>query len=120
MIAYVEDRLPAAPSAVPLARHAVAVALLTEVSDEVLDDILLLSTEAVSAALRATDQPWRLRVDVEDQAVRVTVRFEPTIEVVDPHAELQHRLFDGLSSSWSAERSTLWFEVERERRTLVA
>ena len=85
-----------------------------------LDDILLLSTEAVSHALRVTDQPWRLRVDVEDRVVRVTVRFEPTIAVDDPQAELQHLLFDGLSSTWSAEASTLWFEVERERRTLVA
>ena len=120
MIAYVEDRLPAAPGAVPLARHAVAVALLTEVSEQVLDDILLLSTEAVSHALRVTDQPWRLRVDVEDRVVRVTVRFEPTIDLEDPYAELQHLLFEGLSSTWSADGSTLFFEVEREPRTLVA
>ena len=55
MIAFVEDRLPADATAVPLARHQLALALLTDVSETTLDTVLLLANEAVSSALTNLD-----------------------------------------------------------------
>ena len=120
MIAFVEDRLPAEAEAVPLARHLLAVALLPEVPADVLESTLLLTTEAVSTALRCTVQPWQLRVEVRPELVRVAVDFtadERAIARSEQHG-LQDVLFDALSDDWGmdlleAEPSTIWFEVGR-------
>ena len=120
MIAFVEDRLPAAPAAVRLARHALAMALLTEVPDDVLDSTLLLASEAASTALTCTDEPWVMRVDVGPQRVRVTVEFladhGATARV--EQRGIQDVLFAALSDGWGLDlvgggRSTFWFEIWR-------
>lgn len=120
MIAYVEDRLPATPEAVRLARHALAVALLPEVAEEILDRTLLLATEAVSAALRCTEQPWQLRVDVDPDRVRVTVEFLATDDAVTTTEQsvIRDVLFSSLSDDWRVDvrdsrTSQIWFEVAR-------
>lgn len=118
MIAYVEDRLPVTPEAVRLARHALAVALLPEVSEEILDRTLLLATEAVSMALRCTDDTWGLRVDVDPDLVRVTVEFEAHDGAVaaTEQSAIQDVLFHSLSDDWRVDvrdgrTSQVWFEV---------
>jgi hypothetical protein len=120
VIAYVEDRLPARPEAVPLARHALAVALLPEVDEEILDRTLLLATEAISTALRCTEDPWQLRVDVDPDRVRVTVEFRANHEAVatTEHSVIQDVLFSSLSDDWRVDvrdgrTSQIWFEVAR-------
>lgn len=120
MIAFVDDRLPAEPAAVRLARHALAVALLPEMPDEVLDSTLLLATEAASTALTCTAQPWVMRVDVRPERVRVTVEFLADHDATShgDHDKLQDVLFAALSDDWGFElvdggRSTIWFEVGR-------
>lgn len=115
MIAYIEDRLPVAPTAVPLARHALAVSLLPDLDEDALDTVLLLTTESVSRAIGATDEPWLLRVDVEDEVLRVTVRYTPRSAAADADDELRDVILDALSTAWGVERTgevtTLWFEV---------
>jgi hypothetical protein len=116
VIAFIEDRLPAEPLAVPLARHSLAMALLTDVPDPVLDSVLLLANEAVSTALRATTRQWRLRVDIDDEQVRVTVRYETNRDSESPLDLLRDALLDDLSSAWGIDEgkddlTTLWFEV---------
>lgn len=118
MIAYVEDRLPATPEAVPLARHALAVALLPEVPEEILDRTLLLATEAISTALRCTDETWLLRVDVDPDLVRVTVEFLANAGAVaaTEQSVIQDVLFHSLSDDWRVDvrdgrTSQVWFEV---------
>lgn len=116
MIAYIEDRLPVAARAVPLARHGVAVSLLPELSDEQLDRVLLLTTEAVSQALASSTAPWKLRVDVDDDGVLASVRYvaRPGADLDD---DLRGVLFDALSSSWGTghvgDETELWFRVDR-------
>lgn len=120
MIAYVEDRLPAEPEAVPLARHALAVALLPEVPEEILDRTLLLATEAISTALRCTGDTWQLRVDVDPDRVRVTVEFLADDDAVatTEHSVIQDVLFHSMSDDWRVDvrdgrTSQIWFEVAR-------
>ena len=118
MIAYIEDRLPVAPDAVPLARHALAVSLLPDLGDETLDTILLLTTEVVSRAITSTDDPWLLRVDLDDDdhVVRVSVRYRarPATGGGDDD-ELRDVILDAMSTSWGLDvasgLTTLWFEV---------
>ena len=118
MIAFVEDRLPADPAAVPLARHQLALALLTDVSEATLDTVLLLANEAVSSALRDSTEPWRLRVDIEDVVARVSVRYRSTGATSSELDELRDTLFQQLSDSWGTEvdpeagTTTIWFEVQ--------
>jgi len=117
VIAFVEDRLPADPTAVPLARHQLALALLTDVSEATLDTVLLLANEAVSSALRSSSEPWRLRVDIEDVVARVSVRYRSTGSATSELDELRDTLFQELSDSWGTEvdaelgTTTIWFEV---------
>ncbi|MCU1483654.1 MAG: hypothetical protein JWN67_400 [Actinomycetia bacterium] len=117
MIAFVEDRLPADATAVPLARHQLALALLTDVSEATLDTVLLLANEAVSSALRSSTEPWRLRVDIEDVVARVSVRYRSTGPATSELDELRDTLFQELSDSWGTEvdaelgTTTIWFEV---------
>jgi hypothetical protein len=120
VIAFVEDRLPAEPTAVPLARHQLALALLTDVSEATLDTVLLLANEAVCSALRSSSTPWRLRVDIEDDTARVSVRFrndQPGSVELD---ELRDTLFRELSDDWGlivepdGATSTIWFQVRLE------
>jgi hypothetical protein len=117
VIAFVEDRLPADPTAVPLARHQLALALLTDVSEATLDTVLLLANEAVSSALRASDEPWRLRVDIEDVVARVSVRYRSDAAPASELDDLRDTLFRELSDSWGTEveadtgTTTIWFEV---------
>ncbi|MCU1374737.1 MAG: hypothetical protein JWO68_2023 [Actinomycetia bacterium] len=118
MIAFVEDRLPAEPLAVPLARHSLAMALLTDVPDAVLDTVLLLANEAVSTALRATTRPWHLRVDLDDDQVQVMVRYEGAAGGDSSLDLLRDALLDELSAAWGIEVSadgettTIWFDIE--------
>ena len=117
MIAFVEDRLPADATAVPLARHQLALALLTDVSETTLDTVLLLANEAVSSALRHSTEPWRLRVDIEDVVARVSVRYRSTGRAASELDELRDTLLDGLAEAWGIEvdadkvTTTIWFEV---------
>lgn len=115
MIAYIEDRLPAAPIAVAQARHALAVNLLPEVTEDVLETVLLLTTEAVSRALAATDEPWQLRADVRKGSLRVTVRYTSRPGAVDADGELRDVILDALSTAWgsaeAAGSTSLWFEL---------
>ena len=115
MIAYIEDRLPVTPVAVSQARHALAVSLLPDLTDDVLDTVLLLTTETVSRAVRATDEPWRLRVDLEDEVLRVSVRYRARPGAGLSGDELSDVILDALSSSWgtdiAGDDTTLWFEV---------
>ena len=117
MIAFVEDRLPADPTAVPLARHQLALALLTDVSEATLDTVLLLANEAVSSALRSSAEPWRLRVDIEDVVARVSVRYHSDGASTSELDGLRDALFHELSDSWGTEveadtgLATIWFEV---------
>jgi hypothetical protein len=114
---FVEDRLPAEPLAVPLARHALAMALLTDVPDPVVETVVLLANEAVTSALRATTRQWRLQVDMDDQFVRVAVRYEGLPDSGSELDRLRDALFEDLSSSWGIDPSadgvitTIWFEV---------
>jgi hypothetical protein len=109
VITFVEDRLPAAPPAVPRVRHALAVALLTEVTEDVLSRTLLLATEAASSAL-ATEDPWRLEVELDDFRLRVTVRHDRR-DIGD--GAMRRALFDSLSDRWGAEPDAIWFEIRR-------
>ena len=117
MIAFVEDRLPADPTAVPTARHQLALALLTDVSEATLDTVLLLANEAISSALRESTEPWRLRVDVEDLVARVSVRYRSTGHGASELDTLRDTLLDGLAEAWGIqvdadrETTTIWFEV---------
>lgn len=116
VIAFVEDRLPADPEAVPLARHQLALALMTDVSEATLDVVLLLANEAVSTALRASSEPWRLRVDIEDDVARVSVRYRGSDAETSELDRLRDTLFDNLSDAWGIdvvddERTAIWFEV---------
>jgi hypothetical protein len=117
VIAFVEDRLPADATAVPQARHQLALALATDVSGATLDTVLLLANEAISSALRDSDEPWRLRVDLEDTAARVSVRYRSTGKAAHELDELRDTLLDGLAASWGIqvdadrETTTIWFEV---------
>ena len=117
MIAFVEDRLPVDPTAVPLARHQLALALLTDVSEATLDTVLLLANEAVSSALRSSSEPWRLRVDIEDLVARVSVRYRSTGATGSELDELRDTMLDGLADAWGIEvdadqeTTTIWFEV---------
>lgn len=118
MIAYIEDRLPVAAQAVPLTRHGVAVSLLPELPDELLDRVLLLTTEAVSQALAVSATPWRLRVEVDDGGVLASVRYVARPGVgADADDRLRGVLFDALSTSWgravSGDTTELWFRVDR-------
>ena len=118
MIAFVENRLPVGPTAVPLTRHGLALSLLPEVDEEVLDDLLLLTTDSVSRALAASDEPWQLRVDVDDEVVRTTLRYRPRPDVdPEPLDELRDVLMEALSSAWGQHDDgdvvTLWFELPR-------
>lgn len=119
MIAFVEDRLPADPTAVPLARHQLALALLTDLSGATLDTVLLLANEAVSSALRASTEPWRLRVDIEDDVARVSVRYHSTDEEGSELDLLRDSLLEHLSDSWGIDladdgRTTIWFQLRLE------
>jgi hypothetical protein len=117
VITFVEDRLPAEPLAVPLARHALAIALLTDVPDPVVETVVLLANEAVTSALRATTRQWRLQVDMEDHLVRVAVRYEGGPESGSQLDLLRDALLEDLSTSWGIDPSadgittTIWFEV---------
>jgi hypothetical protein len=117
VIAFVEDRLPLDPTAVSLARHQLALALITDVSEATLDTVLLLANEAVSSALRSSTEPWRLRVDIEDLVARVSVRYRSTHSGAAELDELRDTLLDGLAASWGIqvdadrETTTIWFEV---------
>jgi len=117
VIAFIEDRLPAVPTAVPLARHQLALALLTDVSETTLDTVLLLANEAVSSALRCSTEPWRLRVDIEDAVARVSVRYRSGVEESSELDDLRDLLLEQLSESWGIEAdgegttTTIWFEV---------
>ena len=116
MIAFVEDRLPADPTAVPLARHQLAMALLTDVSEATLDTVLLLANEAVSSALRDSTEPWRLRVDLEDETARVSVRYHSTGAPGSELDRLRDTLLEHLSADWGIDVTdddvtTIWFEV---------
>lgn len=116
MIAFIEDRLPADPAAVPLARHQLALALLTDVSEATLDTVLLLANEAVSSALRASTEPWRLRVDIEDDVARVSVRYRSTGDQGSELDRLRDTLLENLSDSWGIDlgddgTTTIWFQV---------
>jgi hypothetical protein len=120
VIAFVEDRLPADPAAVPLARHQLALALLTDVSEATLDTVLLLANEAVCSALRSSTAPWRLRVDIEDDTARVSVRYHNDQREVTELDELRDTLFRELSDDWGITvdpegvTSTIWFQVRLE------
>lgn len=116
MIAFVEDRLPADPEAVPLARHQLAMALLTDVSEATLDTVLLLANEAVTSALRDSTEPWRLRVDIEDELARVSVRYRSTGAPGSELDRLRDTLLENLSDDWGIVvaddgMTTIWFEV---------
>jgi hypothetical protein len=117
VIAFVEDRLPVDPRAVPLARHQLALALLTDVSEATLDTVLLLANEAVSSALRDSSEPWRLRVDIEDVVARVSVRYRSVGAATSELDHLRDTLFQELSDSWGTDvdpgtgTTTIWFEV---------
>jgi hypothetical protein len=117
VIAFVEDRLPADATAVPLARHQLALALLTDVSEATLDTVLLLANEAVSSALRASSAPWRLRVDIEDDVARVSVRYRNDEPVTSKLDRLRDALLGELSDDWgidtdaAAGTTTIWFQV---------
>ena len=129
MIAFVEDRLPAEALAVPLARHALDVALVTELSEADRDTVLLLATEAVSHAVRIVTVSWGLRVDLTDTTVRVAVNYERTpididsVVLTQAKDDLRASMFDALSSDWGVEledtEATLWFEVPRSTGTPV-
>lgn len=118
MIAYIEDRFPVVPQAVPLTRHGVAVSLLPELPEELLERVLLLTTEAVSQALAASDTPWKLRVEVDDDGVHTSVRYVagPGADALDDD-RLRGVLFDALSTSWgravSGDTTEIWFRVDR-------
>jgi hypothetical protein len=120
VIAFVEDRLPADPAAVPLARHQLALALLTDVSEATLDTLLLLANEAVCSALRSSTEPWRLRVDIEDDRARVSVRYRNDQPASSPLDQLRDTLFRELSDDWGISvdaggaTTTIWFQVRLE------
>lgn len=121
MIAYVEDRLPAEPGAVTKARHALAVALLPQVPEDVLSTTLLLATEIVSAALRRTNSPWHLRVEVDPGLVKVAVDFLADVPLGSDTDEpgLKGLLLDTMSDGWSVTMdraggtSNIWFQLYR-------
>lgn len=119
MIAYIEDRLPVAAQAVSRTRHGVAVSLLPELPEELLDCVLLLTTEVLSQALAASATPWKLRVDVDEDGVLASVRYVPRPDVgadADADERLRGILFDALSTSWgqavSGDETELWFRVD--------
>lgn len=99
----------------PLARHALAVSLLPDLPDDVLDTVLLLTTEIVSRAVTATDEPWRLRVDLDDDGLRVSVRYRARPGISTADDELRDVVLDSLSRSWGSDvkgdDTTLWFDV---------
>lgn len=99
-----------------------------DVHPKLLNDVLLLTNELVTNAVRhaghATDDPIEVEISVEDRRIRVTVRDRgPGFDPARPREGSEEGgwglvLITLLSSRWDVERrdtgTDVWFEFDRE------
>lgn len=112
------------------ARRFVREAAADDVPPRLLNDVLLLTNELVTNAVRyaghTTEDPIEVEITVDDRSIRVTVRDEgPGFDPARPGERTEEGgwgllLVETLSSRWGVEtRDTgteVWFEVDREAR----
>jgi anti-sigma regulatory factor (Ser/Thr protein kinase) len=124
-----ELALSGGPEAVSLARAAVRARLEGDLSTERLGDVMLMTSELVTNAVRhgeaaGTDDRIRVRVLRQGTRVRIEVRDDGpgfTPQALDPLGgggmglELVNRLADAWGTDRGGPTTLVWFEVEPER-----
>jgi CheY-like chemotaxis protein len=121
--AVLERDLPAEPRSAGQARQAVTSALITEVPDEALDTLVLLTSELVTNVVAHARTTCHLGVELFPDVVRVSVSDADARPLAprdaDDSAESGRglALLEMLSSNWGvinrATGKTVWFEVPR-------
>ena len=116
--------LSALPESASRARRHVAAAI--EDDPELSEIAVLLVSELVANAVLHAGTPCVVRVDVDDQRVRVEVRDEdprlPTVKDYGPDAVTGRGLHivESLSDRWGVDGDergkTVWFELDRPSR----
>lgn len=116
--------LPTDATSASRARSAVARSF-AGLPDRLLEDAQLLTSEAVTDAVRtsgqAADEPLRLAAFVTGSAIRVEVEQEGRRRVAEATEEhLALRILDRVASRWGHDHhgssSTTWFELELSSR----
>jgi DNA-binding NarL/FixJ family response regulator len=118
-----QQELPAEPRSAGTARDAVTRALITDVADNTLDTLVLLTSELVTNVVAHARTACHLGVELFNDVVRVSVSDESNEPLQPRDAELQSEsgrglaLVETLSSNWGVIRrsggKTVWFEVPR-------
>jgi anti-sigma regulatory factor (Ser/Thr protein kinase) len=125
----VTERIAGGPAAAARAREMLSEALADSITGEAMHDVLLLTTELITNAVRHADvdegrtleltvhnEPRRLRVAVTDPGGATT----PQVQSLDVSVPGGMGLFlvEQISSRWGAERAAggatqVWFELAR-------
>ena len=124
LVEWILDRdLPADTSSAGRARDAVTAALITDVSDQTLDTLVLLTSELVTNVVTHARSTCHLGVELLPDVVRVSVTDQSGEPLRPREAGLEAEsgrglaLLEMLSSNWGVlNRSagkTVWFEVPR-------
>jgi DNA-binding NarL/FixJ family response regulator len=118
-----QEELPAEPRSAGTAREAVTRALITDVADNTLDTLVLLTSELVTNVVAHAGTACHLGVELFSDVVRVSVSDESDEPLQPRNAEPQSEsgrglaLVETLSSNWGVVRrsggKTVWFEVPR-------
>ncbi len=116
------------PEASSEARRFLREAVADDVPPKVLNDLLLLTNELVTNAVRHTghdtEDPIEVEISLDDRTIRVTVRDKgPGFDPARPRERTAEGgwglvLVKALSSRWHVERrdtgTDVWFEVDRD------
>ena len=118
------QELPAEPRSASHARDALTRALITDVTDNALDALVLLTSELVTNVVAHAGTACHLGVELFEEVVRVSVSDESDEPLqprtVEPQSESGRglALVEALSSNWGVIRrsggKTVWFEVPRQ------